>query len=304
MLPVIVIVGPTAVGKSDLSLDLAQELDAEIINADSMQLYRGMDIGTAKVPVIERRGIVHHMLDVLDVTQTANVADYQRQARALVEQIQARGKRVVVVGGSGLFIQGLLEDLQFPGSDPEVRERLSAEAERLGAEVMYQRLVDIDPQAAQNILPTNVRRIVRALEVIELTGQAPTTTLQQLPEVIPSIRIGLRRDRADLDQRIADRVELMWNQGLVGEVQSLEKVGLREGLTASKALGYAQVLDFLNGEITEAEAKERTISSTRRYVRRQESWFNRDSRIQWLEADSESLLSQVKALVQPEPAAQ
>ncbi|NBU32647.1 MAG: tRNA (adenosine(37)-N6)-dimethylallyltransferase MiaA [Actinobacteria bacterium] len=304
MLPVIVIVGPTAVGKSDLSLDLAQELDAEIINADSMQLYRGMDIGTAKVPVAERRGIVHHMLDVLDVTQTANVADYQRQARALVEQIQARSKRVVVVGGSGLFIQGLLEDLQFPSSDPEVRERLSAEAERLGAEVMYQRLVDIDPQAAQNILPTNVRRIVRALEVIELTGQAPTTTLQQLPEVIPSIRIGLRRDRADLDQRIADRVELMWNQGLVAEVQSLEKVGLREGLTASKALGYAQVLDFLNGEITEAEAKERTISSTRRYVRRQESWFNRDSRIQWLEADSESLLSQVKALVQPEPAAQ
>ena len=304
MLPVIVIVGPTAVGKSDLSLDLAQELDAEIINADSMQLYRGMDIGTAKVPVAERRGIVHHMLDVLDVTQTANVADYQRQARALVEQIQARSKRVVVVGGSGLFIQGLLEDLQFPSSDPEVRERLTEEAERLGAEVMYQRLVEIDPQAAQNILPTNVRRIVRALEVIELTGQAPTTTLQQLPEVIPSIRIGLRRDRADLDQRIADRVELMWNQGLVAEVQSLEKVGLREGLTASKALGYAQVLDFLNGEITEAEAKERTISSTRRYVRRQESWFNRDSRIQWLEADSESLLSQVKALVQPEPAAQ
>ena len=297
MLPVIVIVGPTAVGKSDLSLDLAQELDAEIINADSMQLYRGMDIGTAKVPVAERRGIVHHMLDVLDVTQTANVADYQRQARALVEQIQARGKRVVVVGGSGLFIQGLLEDLQFPGSDPEVRERLSAEAERLGAEVMYQRLVDIDPQAAQNILPTNVRRIVRALEVIELTGQAPTTTLQQLPEVIPSIRIGLRRNRADLDQRIADRVDLMWEQGLVAEVQSLEKVGLREGLTASKALGYAQVLDFLAGEITEAEAKERTISSTRRYVRRQESWFNRDSRINWVSAISQNMLNQIQSLM-------
>ena len=304
MLPVIVIVGPTAVGKTDLSLDLAQELDAEVINADSMQLYRGMDLGTAKVPVTERRGIVHHMLDVLDVTQTANVADYQREARAIVDQIQARGKRVVVVGGSGLFIQGLLEDLQFPGSDPAVRERLTAEAEQLGGEVMYQRLVDIDPQAAKNILPTNVRRIVRALEVIELTGQAPTTTLQQLPEVIPSIRIGLRRDRADLDQRISNRVELMWNQGLVAEVESLEKVGLREGLTASKALGYAQVLDFMAGEITEAEAKERTISSTRRYVRRQESWFNRDSRIQWLEADSDVLFSQVKALVQPEPEAQ
>ncbi|NBV90021.1 MAG: tRNA (adenosine(37)-N6)-dimethylallyltransferase MiaA [Actinobacteria bacterium] len=304
MLPVIVIVGPTAVGKTDLSLDLAQELDAEVINADSMQLYRGMDLGTAKVPVTERRGIVHHMLDVLDVTQTANVADYQREARAIVDQIQARGKRVVVVGGSGLFIQGLLEDLQFPGSDPAVRERLTAEAEQLGGEVMYQRLIDIDPQAAQNILPTNVRRIVRALEVIELTGQAPTTTLQQLPEVIPSIRIGLRRDRADLDQRISNRVELMWNQGLVAEVESLEKVGLREGLTASKALGYAQVLDFMAGEITEAEAKERTISSTRRYVRRQESWFNRDSRIQWLEADSDVLFSQVKALVQPEPEAQ
>ena len=304
MLQVIVIVGPTAVGKTDLSLDIAQALDAEVINADSMQLYKGMDIGTAKVPLVERRGIAHHMLDVLEVTQTANVADYQRDARAVVEQIRSRGKRVVVVGGSGLFVQGLLEDLQFPGSDPEVRTRLSAEAEELGAEVMYQRLVEIDPQAARNILPTNLRRIVRALEVVELTGQAPTTTLQQLPEVVSSIRIGLRRDREDLDQRIAKRVEVMWEQGLVDEVRDLEKVGLRDGLTASKALGYAQVLDFLAGEISEAEAKDRTVSSTRRYVRRQESWFNRDSRIHWLSADSASLVTQALALAQQEPEGQ
>jgi tRNA dimethylallyltransferase len=290
---VVVIVGPTAVGKTDLSLDVAQHLNAEIINADSMQLYRGMDIGTAKVPLDERRGIPHHMLDVLEVTETANVADYQRAGREIIDDIHARGKRVVVVGGSGLFVQGLLEDMQFPASDPEVRERLTLEAEQFGAQAMYDRLQALDSRAAANVLPTNVRRIVRALEVIELTGEAPTTTLQQLDEVVPSVRIGLRRDRADLDQRIEARVEVMWQQGLVEEVRSLEKFGLREGVTASKALGYAQVLDFLASEITESEAKERTVSSTRRYVRRQESWFNRDPRINWVRADSPELFAQV-----------
>jgi len=296
--PVIVIVGPTAVGKTELSLDVAQKLDAEIINADSMQLYRKMDIGTAKIPVTDRRGIPHHMLDVLDVTEAANVADYQRTGREVIQAIQARGKRVVVVGGSGLFIQGLLEDMQFPVSDPDVRERLSHEAESLGTPAMYARLQALDPQAAANVLPTNLRRVLRALEVIELTGRAPATTLQQLDEVVPSVRIGLRRDRVQLDQRIHERVELMWQQGLVEEVRALEALGLRDGLTASKALGYAQVLSFLAGEIAEELAKEQTMSATRRYVRRQDSWFTRDARINWLPADCSSLTSETTSIIE------
>jgi tRNA dimethylallyltransferase len=296
---VVVIVGPTAVGKTDLSLDIAQHLDAEIINADSMQLYRGMDIGTAKVPLEQRRAIPHHMLDVLEVTQGATVSDYQRDAREIVEQIHARGKRVVVVGGSGLFVQGLLEDMQFPASDPEVRERLEQEAEEFGAPAMFDRLQALDAAAAVNVAPNNLRRVLRALEVIELTGEAPVTTLKQLAEIVPSVRIGLRRDRAELDKRIEARVEIMWEQGLVDEVRTLEQAGLREGVTASKALGYAQVLDFLAGEITEAEAKELTKSSTRRYVRRQDSWFNRDTRINWLQADAPELFNQVLATVEP-----
>jgi tRNA dimethylallyltransferase len=296
--PVIVIVGATAVGKTELSLQIAQKLDAEIINADSMQLYRKMDIGTAKIPVTARRGIPHHMLDVLDVTEAANVADYQRTGREVIQAIQARGKRVVVVGGSGLFIQGLLEDMQFPVSDPGVRWRLSQEAESLGTPAMYARLQALDPQAAANVLPTNLRRVLRALEVIELTGQAPATTLQQLDEVVPSVRIGLRRDRVQLDQRIQERVELMWQQGLVEEVRALEALGLRDGLTASKALGYAQVLSFLDGEISEEMAKEKTMSATRRYVRRQDSWFNRDARINWLPAANRSLASEVTSIIE------
>ena len=295
---VVVIVGPTAVGKTELSLGIAQHLDAEIINADSMQLYRGMDIGTAKVPVEQRRAIPHHMLDVLEVTQGATVSDYQRDARQVVEQIHARGKRVVVVGGSGLFVQGLLEDMQFPASDPEVRERLEQEAEEFGAPAMFDRLQALDAAAAANVASNNLRRVLRALEVIELTGEAPVTTLKQLAEIVPSVRIGLRRDRAELDQRIEARVEIMWQQGLVDEVRALEQAGLRDGVTASKALGYAQVLDFLAGEITEAEAKEQTNSSTRRYVRRQDSWFNRDTRINWLQADAPELFDQVLATVE------
>ena len=294
---VVVIVGPTAVGKTDLSLELAAHIDAEIINADSMQLYRGMDIGTAKVPFEQRHGIPHHMLDVLEVTQGATVSDYQRDARQVVEDIHARGKRVVVVGGSGLFVQGLLEDMQFPASDPDVRERLEQEAEEFGAPAMYERLQALDPAAAANVAPNNLRRVLRALEVIELTGEAPVTTLKQLAEIVPSVRIGLRRDRAELDKRIEARVEIMWEQGLVDEVRTLEQAGLREGVTASKALGYAQVLDFLAGKTTEAEAKDLTVSSTRRYVRRQDSWFNRDTRINWLQADAPELFNQVLATV-------
>lgn len=286
MKPAIVIVGPTAVGKTDLSLEVAKHFGGQIINADSMQLYQRMDIGTAKLPLSDRQGIKHHMLDVLEVRQTANVADYQRDGRKVIRELDQAGIRSVVVGGSGLFIQGLLEDLQFPGSDPEIRDRLTLEAEKIGPDAIYQRLVEIDPEAATNILPGNTRRVIRALEVIELTGQAPVTTLEQLPEVIPSIRIGLKRDRTQLDQRITKRVQTMWEEGLVDEVRELEKIGLRDGLTASKALGYAQVLDALSGLISFDDAKEKTIQATKRFARRQESWFNRDQKITWFDAST------------------
>lgn len=295
----VVIVGPTAVGKTDLSLDLAEALNAEVINADSMQLYRGMDIGTAKVPINQRRGITHHMLDVLDVTQTANVADYQRDAREVIKQLAAAGKRAVIVGGSGLFVQALLEDLQFPGNDPAIRSRLYEEAETLGIDVLYQRLMDFDPQAAVNILPTNDRRIIRALEVIELTGAAPVTELGELAQVVPSVRIGLKRDRAELDERINRRVDLMWEQGFVAEVEQLVDQGLRQGVTASKALGYQQVLDALSGTISMEQAKDDTKQGTRRFARRQESWFNRDQKITWYDPSAisaEQLITQHKLL--------
>ena len=284
--PVFVILGATAVGKTDLSLDLAELLDAEIINADSMQLYRGMDIGTAKLPVEERRGIPHHMLDVLDVTEMANVNDYQIAGRKVVEDIHARGKRVVVVGGSGLFIQSLLEDLQFPPGDPEVRARLEQECEEIGLGALYKRLMDFDPVAGAKVNSQNARRVIRALEVIEVTGAAPVTTLNALPEVIPSIRVGLRRERPELDERITKRVEIMWEQGLVDEVRDLEVKGLREGVTARKALGYAQVLAAFDGEYSLDDAVERTVIATRQFARRQDSWFGRDDSIRWHDANS------------------
>lgn len=282
----IAIVGPTAVGKTDLSLELANQFNGEILNADSMQLYRGMDIGTAKLPFADRQGIKHHLIDILDVTETANVADYQKLGRQVISELEKDEVRPIVVGGSGLFIQGLLEDLKFPGSDPIIRQRLTNEAEQIGPEAMYQKLVDLDAQAAANILPENTRRVIRAIEVIELTGKAPVTTLGELPEIVPSIRIGLKRDRDQLDKRIELRVARMWEQGFVDEVVQLESVGLREGLTASKALGYAQILDAISGQITFAEAQEKTIQATRRFARRQESWFARDPKIHWFDAQT------------------
>lgn len=282
----IAIVGPTAVGKTDLSLELANQFNGEVLNADSMQLYRGMDIGTAKLPFADRQGIKHHLIDILDVTETANVADYQKLGRQVISELEKNEVRPIVVGGSGLFIQGLLEDLKFPGSDQIIRQRLTYEAEQIGPEAMYQKLVDLDAQAAANILPENTRRVIRALEVIELTGKAPVTTLGELPEIVPSIRIGLKRDRDQLDKLIELRVDRMWEQGFVDEVVQLESVGLREGLTASKALGYAQILDAISGQITFAEAQEKTIQATRRYARRQESWFARDPKIHWFDAQT------------------
>ncbi len=264
MFRAIAIVGPTAVGKTELSLDLAEMLGGEIINADSMQLYRGMDIGTAKIPESQRRGIPHHLLDVLDVTQAANVSDYQRAAREVIATLTNQGKVPIMVGGSGLFVNAVLDDMQFPGSDADIRARLISESQQLGLPAMYQRLVDVDPQAAAQVLPTNERRVLRALEVYEVTGHAPKTSLPELPEVIPSLRIGLRRDRSELDVRIDQRVDQMWDQGFVAEVQVLEKRGLRNGLTASQALGYKQILSALAGECSMEQAKIDTASGTRR----------------------------------------
>ena len=286
MQPVFVILGATAVGKTDLSLDLAELIDGEIINADSMQLYRGMDIGTAKLPIEQRRGIPHHMLDVLAVTEMANVSDYQIAGRKVIQDIHDRGKRAIVVGGSGLFIQSLLEDLQFPPGDAQVRARLEQECEELGLATLYKRLMDFDPEAGAKVNPANARRVIRALEVIEVTGQAPVTSLQALPEVVPSIRVGLRRERPELDQRISQRIDLMWQQGLVAEVTHLASQGLRDGVTARKALGYAQVLAALDGEYPMTEAPERTMIATRQFARRQDSWFGRDSAIIWRDANS------------------
>jgi len=284
--PVFVILGATAVGKTQLSLDLAQLIDAEIINADSMQLYRGMDIGTAKLPLDERRGIPHHMLDILDVTELANVSDYQIRGRKVIQEIQGRGKRVVIVGGSGLFIQSLLEDMQFPPGDPLVRARLEQETEELGLAAMYAKLMDFDPEAGAKVNPANARRVIRALEVIEVTGLAPVTSLVALPIVVPSIRVGLRRERPELDARITARVGQMWDQGFVAEVNTLLEAGLREGVTARKALGYAQILAALDGEFTLEQAPERTMIATRQFARRQDSWFGRDTSIIWRDANS------------------
>jgi len=286
---IVVILGATAVGKTALSLELAHALDAEIVNADSMQLYRGMDIGTAKIPSEHRQGIPHHMFDLLDVTQSAAVSDYQLAARSAIEDIHSRGKRAMLVGGSGLFIQSVLEDMQFQASDPEVRRALNEEAERVGTDAMYARLLKLEPQAGAKVLPNNLRRIIRALEVLEITGKSPNTTLTKLPDVYPSVRFGLSRPRLELGERIAQRVSGMWEQGLVDEVRQLESVGLRQGVTARKALGYAQVLDALDGTISMEQAIQDTVVATRRFAKRQDSWFGRDDSIVWLDTATTSV---------------
>ena len=282
--PVIAVLGPTAAGKSDLALRLARELGGEVINADSMQLYRGMDIGTAKLTVAERQGIPHHLLDVWDVRYPANVAEYQRMARDAVAAVTARGRIPILAGGSGLYLRAALDDLNFPGTDPAVRGRLEAELAAQGPAELHARLAALDPAAAAGILPSNGRRIVRALEVIELSGRPFTATLPTYESLYPAVQVGLRVSRAELDRRIAVRVARMWQAGLVGEVRRLEQAGLREGRTASQALGYAQVLGFLAGEQSEDEARDQTVKATRRFARRQESWFRRDPRVIWLDA--------------------
>jgi tRNA dimethylallyltransferase len=278
-------VGPTAAGKSELSLALARTLGGEIVNADSMQLYDGMDIGTAKLTMAERAGIPHYVLDVWPVTETASVSEYQRLAREAIDDIAARGKLPILVGGSGLYVRAALDNLEFPGTDPDVRARLETELDEVGSILLHGRLANIDPVAAAAILPSNGRRIIRALEVIELSGRPFSAALPEYQSIYPVIQLGLAVDRTDLDRRIAERVHRMWQLGFVDEVRRLEAIGLREGRTASRALGYAQVLKFLAGDWSEQEAIDQTIQATRRFVRRQESWFRRDPRVVWLAAD-------------------
>ncbi|MER5337247.1 tRNA (adenosine(37)-N6)-dimethylallyltransferase MiaA [Micromonospora sp. NPDC002717] len=287
---VVAVVGPTAAGKSALSIALAHALDGEVVNADSMQLYRGMDIGTAKLTPAEREGVPHHLLDIWNVTEPASVAEYQRLARAAVDDILARGRVPLLVGGSGLYVRAVLERFEFPGTDPAARERLERELAETGPAPLYARLREADPAAAAGILPTNGRRIVRALEVIELTGAPFTASLPGPTPYYPSVQLGVDLDTALLDERIALRVDRMWADGLVAETRELVGHGLPQGRTASRALGYQQVLRFLAGEITEGEAHDETVRATRRFVRRQRSWFRRDQRIHWLDSAAPDLI--------------
>lgn len=294
---VVAVVGATATGKSDLAVALAHELDGEVINADSMQLYRGMDVGTAKLTHDERRGVRHHLLDVWPVTTTASVAEYQALVRSTIDDICARGKQPILVGGSGLYIRAALDRMEFPGTDPTIRLSYEQRLADVGAQELHDELSQRDPQAAAAILPTNGRRIVRALEVVEMRGSY-TASLPTHEYVRPAVQIGLALDRDRLDVLIAERVERMWRAGFVDEVRRLVEQGLRDGVTASRAIGYAQILSSMDGAVTEAEAKERTAQVTRRFARRQESWFSRDPRIHWTApgpADMAKVLAAVAA---------
>lgn len=292
----VAVVGPTATGKSGLAIELAATLGGEVVNADAMQLYRGMDIGTAKLPPTRRRGVRHHLLDVLDVTETASVAAYQREARAVVEALLAAGRVPVLTGGSGLYVRAVLDDLDFPGTDPRVRAGLEAELADRGAPVLHERLRQLDPVAAGRILPSNGRRLVRALEVIRITGRPFSATLPQPgPPRYGMLQIGLDRAPAVLDTQVDLRVERMFAAGLVEEVRGLLP-GLRAGRTASRALGYQQVLDALDAGTDPAAAATPTAQATRRFIRRQRSWFRRDDRIHWLDADRPDLISAALSL--------
>jgi tRNA dimethylallyltransferase len=294
---VIAVVGPTATGKTALAVALAQRLGGEVVNADSMQLYRGMDVGTAKPTAEERGGVPHHLLDVWHVRQAASVAEYRRLARAEIDRLRAAGIPPLLVGGSGLYLRAVLDELDFPGTDPALRARLEEELAEVGAPALHARLAQVDPEAAAAVLPSNGRRIVRALEVVELTGGPFRARLPEPRPHYPAVVVGLDREPAELDERVAGRVERMWARGFVAEVQALAADGLREGPTASRALGYAQVLAQLDGALTAEEARERTVSTTRRFVRRQRSWFRRDPAVTWLDAARPDLLDAAAALI-------
>lgn len=280
----IVICGATATGKSDLAVALAQSIDAEIINADSMQLYRGMDIGTAKITIEERKGIPHHLLDVLNVTEDANVAWYQEKARAAITDIHARGKHAIIVGGTGLYIKAILDELNFPDTDPVVRAELELEFATKGMAPLFERLEKLDPAAALAIDKANSRRVIRALEVIKITGKPFTANLprEESSRYPYAKQFGLVMDRDTLSERISLRVDRMWEQGLVQEAEKLVAAGIMNGTTAQRALGYAQVIAQIEGKVTQEEAQEETKRATRQYARRQETWFSRDERITWI----------------------
>lgn len=295
----VVIGGATATGKSDLAVSLAQSIGGQVINADSMQLYRGMDIGTAKLSLAERQGIPHHLLDLVEVSSDVNVAWYQERARAAIDELLAAGVPVIVVGGTGFYIKAILDDLNFPDTDPHIREKLTQEAEKIGGDALHQRLGKLDPAAAAAIPRENVRRVIRALEVIEITGKPFTANLprENSTKYPQALQFGLSMDRELLDARVDLRVERMFQTGLVSEVEDLINKGLLEGKTARAALGYAQVISALSGEITMDEAISQTKLATRQYIRRQETWFRRDQRITWLEPDSERLATIEKAIL-------
>lgn len=297
MTRLVAVVGPTATGKSDLALALAAELDGEVVNADAMQLYRGLDVGTAKLTPAERAGVPHHLLDVLDVTETASVAAYQHDARAVVERLLAAGRTPVLTGGSGLYVQAVLDELEFPGTDPALRAELEDELVRVGPAALHARLAAVDPVAAGDVLPSNGRRIVRALEVIALTGRPFRARMDfgARPRY-DAVLLGVDRDTAELDARIGRRVARMFAAGLVAETRGLLP-GLRDGLTASRALGYQQVLDALAGRMTLPEAAAATVLGTRRFVRRQRSWFRRDKRIHWLDGADPELVGKAVARI-------
>ena len=292
---VVAVVGPTATGKSDLALDLAQALGAEVVNTDAMQLYRGMDVGTAKLAPAERRGVPHHLLDVLDPLEDASVADYQVLARGVLADLARRDVRAVAVGGSGLYVRALLDHMEFPGTDPDLRARLEERVESEGARALHAELAAVDPAAADSIGPRNARRIVRALEVVALTGRPYSATLPRHEYEVPAVQIGLDCDRAVLDRRIEARVARMWDGGLLEEVRGLSVHGL--GRTASRAVGYAQALAQLHGELDEAAARAATAAGTRRLARKQMGWFGRDPRVHWLDAQDPDLVARALDLV-------
>lgn len=297
-IPVVAVVGATAAGKSGLSLDLAERLGGEVVNTDAMQVYRGMDIGTAKVPVDERRNITHHLLDFLEIDQIATVADFQRLARDTITDLRSRGAVPVLVGGSALYTRAVLDRFDFPGTDPDVRRELEAALEAGGSGVMHQRLKELDPQAAQGIHPSNGRRIVRALEVITLTGQAYSASLPRLVYSVDNAhQIGVDIDRDTLDDRISQRVEKMFDDGFVDEVARLLDRGLADAVTASRAIGYPDVMAHLAGELTLEQTKERTKTATRRFARKQDGWFRKDPRITWLPWDAPDLVESALAVL-------
>ncbi|GAA4815887.1 tRNA (adenosine(37)-N6)-dimethylallyltransferase MiaA [Tomitella cavernea] len=298
----VAVIGPTATGKSNLALDLAERLGGEIVNIDAMQLYRGMDIGTAKTPPAQRRGVVHHQIDVLDVRDTASVAAYQCAARDDVERIRRRGRVPVIVGGSMMYVQALIDDWRFPETDPAVRRRWEQRLAEAGAAALHGELRAADPDAAAHILPTDGRRIVRALEVVEITGRPYAASKPVIGDPRwGTVMLGIDRDTADLDARIAARTRAMFADGFVEEVRGLLEAGLREGVTARRAIGYQQVIALLDGEFDRDQAMGLTQAGTRRYVRRQRSWFRKDGRVRWLDGAAPGLADRAVAEWNTEP---